>query len=229
MDATSHRHNGLSKRVPAHTVAAFFDQRGHTSGTLWDLSRTGALLSTATSVRPGSKGTLKVKSYRSRTELSFSCQVARVATLPDVGIGLSFTGMGLASLLWLNNYCAFYHERKRVVMIDADATSLTTMERILTTEGYKFIGIEAADSCETAIARIQPAMIMIDARQAKSGVIHQLRRRAEIASTPLLLCADADGPDVSDLGIPVVQKKAWRDEIVNAVRFVTKAAEPTLA
>jgi PleD family two-component response regulator len=224
MDAGMNRMDGLSKRVPAHTVAAFHDQRGQFQGTLWDLSRTGALLSTASAARPGSKGTLKVKSYRSRTELTFSCQVARVATLPDVGIGLSFTGMGLASLLWLNNYCAFYHERRRVVMIDQDATSLTYMERILTTEGYKFVGIEAPGKCEAALVRIQPAMIMIDAAAAHDGgLIARLRHRQEIATTPILLCSDAGSPDVTGLGIPTVEKKAPRDEIVTAVRFVAKS------
>jgi hypothetical protein len=222
MDALNNR-NGLSKRVPAHTVAAFCDQHGKTTGMLYDLSRTGALLSTSAPARAGLKGTLKVKSYRSRTELSFSCQVARVATLPDVGLGLSFTGMGLASLLWLNNYCAFYHERQRVVMIDDDTAALTTMERILTTEGFKFIGIENAERCEAALDRIKPAMIMIDAALASSrGVLGRVRSSDQY-NRPILLCAGAGAPDVSSLGLPSVDKVAPRDEIVNAVRFVAKS------
>ncbi|MCC6805979.1 MAG: PilZ domain-containing protein [Deltaproteobacteria bacterium] len=226
MDVESNRSNGLSKRVPAHTTAAFVDRAGQTAGVLYDLSRTGALLSTSAPCRAGAKGTLKVKSYRSRSELSFSCEVVRQAMLPDVGIGLQFTGMGLAALLWLNNHCAFYHERKRVVMIDDDATALTMMERILTTEGYKFIGFDTSARCEVAVKRIQPAMIMIDTKMgSKDGfdLITRLRDTPEIERTPLLLCSDAGAPDVTASGLPTVQKKAPREEIVNAVRFVTKA------
>ena len=214
----TNRIGGLSKRVPAHTIASFSDVRGSTQGTLYDLSRSGALLSTSASARPGSKGMLKVKSYRSRTELSFDVQVARVAKLPDVGIGLIFTGMGLASMLWLNNYCAFFHERRRVVMIDEDTTALSTMERILTTEGFKFVGIDAVSKCDAALSRIKPAMIMLDAKMAPLLT----RMRQKIGDTPVLLCTD-DGFDVSSLGIPSVGKKADREDVVAAVRAIASA------
>ncbi len=208
---------GLSARVPAHTTASFTDLRGPATGTLYDLSRTGALLSTHSSARPGSKGLLRIKSYRSRTELSFNVQVARVAKLPDVGLGLIFTGMGLASMLWLNNYCAFYHERRRVVMIDEDTTALSTMERILTTEGFKFVGIDTVSKSEAALARIKPAMVMLDASMAPV-LVPRIKQR--VGETPLLLCTDAASPDVSRFALPSIGKKAARDDVVAAVRSI---------
>jgi hypothetical protein len=208
---------GLSARVPAHTTASFTDLRGAATGTLYDVSRTGALLSTDSSARPGSKGMLRIKSYRSRTELSFNVQVARIAKFPDVGLGLIFTGMGLASMLWLNNYCAFYHERKRVVMIDTDTTALSTMERILTTEGFKFVGIDTVSRSEAALARIKPAMVMLDATMA-SSLVTRIRQR--VGDTPVLLCTDATSPDLNGFALPSIGKKAARDEVVAAVRSI---------
>ena len=65
---------------------------------------------------------------------------------------------------------------------------------------------------------------MIASRMAWRGtVLRNASRTFGSAKTPVLLCAGNEAPDTSALGIPTVEKRASRDEIVSAVRFVAKS------